>query len=96
MNLQELKTKEQDLENEKDSKIKLLRKEYVILNDPYKIGDVIKDHHQTGRIISKKYNLGAQPCCVYYCHKLTKKGEINKTNPVCYIYQSNIKQQNND
>jgi hypothetical protein len=91
MNLQELKTKERDLEKEKASKIKSLREKYVRLNDPYEIGDVIIDHHQTGRIISKKYDLNAYPCMVYYCHKLTKKGEINKREPVCEIYQSNIK-----
>ena len=74
---------------------KKLAKEYAFSNNPYKVGDVIQTHFETGKIVNIKwsygYIAGLPSFCVYKCENITKKGTINKRKPFCCIYQTDIK-----
>lgn len=71
-----------------------LAKEYANANNPYKKDDIIKDHLGSGKIMSWKiytpFGYNKFPCLQYVCSNLTKKGEINKREPIRIIYQGNI------
>lgn len=60
---------------------KELNKEYAYSNNPYKIGDILKDHYQIIKVESikvyKKYG-SWEPECVYYGTQLTAKLEPKK------------------
>lgn len=74
-------------------------KEYVIFNNPYKVGDIVYDHIGYARIDNIKYLLGSVfdgcvrrfPSCIYECDNLTKKLEVQKREPRRMVYQSNVK-----
>ena len=66
-----------------------LAKEYIISNNPYKVGDIVEDHIGKGEIIEIKCAID-HLCCVYNCINLTKNGTQNKHEPYRIIWQSNI------
>jgi len=70
-----------------------LAKEYANANNPYKIGDVIKDHICSIRIEKIGYIIGSYsrlPECIYNGVVLLKGGAENKKGQRTDVYQSNI------
>jgi len=87
----EIKIKELKERFEKD-KIDILKK-FCIANNPYKVGDVVKDH--MGSIIIEKikfatYTISGTPECVYYGPELKKDGKPRKDGSKRNVWQSNI------
>lgn len=93
MEKEEYYAKRNQLAKEHLQALKELNKEYALINNPYKVGDLICDHIGKGRILSFKVyeSYGELPQLVYRCANLTQKGTINKREPERNIYQSNIK-----
>lgn len=61
-------------------------------NNPYKAGDIIRDHHGKARIkgVVGIYNVGGYYYCIYGCESLTRSGGVNKNDPERRIFQTNI------
>lgn len=78
---------------EYECRVKELGRRFALSNNPYKIGDVIKDHIGKGKIedikVYKKFFNDIWEC-QYTCINLTKKDTVNKREPKRYITQSNI------
>ena len=80
-----------DLRIEFDKKLNSIVIEEAKKNNPFKIGDIIKDHYQTGRIIDFKirsYGNGYE--IVYACERLTQKLKPYKSGENAIIYLCNI------
>jgi hypothetical protein len=88
----ELKKKEIALDKKYANEKKKLWQQFVNENNPYKPGDIIKDHYRTGEIVHFSYYvpLSGSPHCRYYCKNLTKKMTQSKKEPFIYIHQTNI------
>jgi hypothetical protein len=67
---------------------KELIKAYCIANNPYKVGDVFRDHFGSIKIGKIKYSI-LNMCMVYYGHELKKDGTPKKNGAVRCAYQSN-------
>ncbi len=94
-------------EEEYDEKLQKIEKEYAIKkhtlsinfaksNNPYKIGDIIRDHYETIMIDKIKTNLASwcsYPSCVYSGILVTKKGIPFKNGKRGTVYQDNVKEQ---
>ena len=80
------------INKERNESLVELAKKFALENNPYKKGDIIQDHIGRGRILGYKlyYGINSLPSLVYRCENLTKKGEVNKKEPVREIYQNNI------
>ena len=95
MTLEEYKKKQLDLKADYELACRRLREEYALSNNPYKIGDIIEDHIGKGRIrkVAAIYIAftDIMPTLVYECDNLTKKGEIQKREPIRRIFQCNIR-----
>jgi hypothetical protein len=66
-------------------------RKFAYANNPYKIGDVISDHHTTIEI--KKigvYISYGESSCIYTGTQLNKDGKPNKKQDATTIYQINI------
>ena len=72
---------------------KELHKQFAYANNPYKIGDIIKDNGGSIMIERIQVYIGASGFaqCVYTGIEYTKKGEPNKKGNKRSIYQNNIK-----
>ncbi len=67
--------------------------EYATKNNPYKVGDIIKDHFQIGRIkkvIIHTYLSRRSISISYNCERLTKKLEPFKSGEEALIYGNNV------
>jgi len=76
----------------KQNKHEILKK-YAMENNPYKVGDKIRDADGEGAILRigySLYNYGALPCCLYTIENRTKSGSISKREPTRSIYQSRV------
>jgi hypothetical protein len=63
--------------------------------EPYKVGDIIRDHHQIGEIWSVRYQLGVESesyNSVYTCKRLKKDLTQYKSEEVIQIYGGNVKE----
>ena len=95
MTLDEYKKKKQGLKEAYEKALRDLDREYATSNNPYKVGDVITDHIGSGRIRKvvdiyfRSYD--TIPVLIYECDNLTKKGEIQKREPIRRIYQGNLR-----
>jgi hypothetical protein len=74
------------------NKVYELTKEYYLSSVSYKIGDVIKDSVGSGMIMSIEFFIKylGEPGILFQCKNLTKKGEVNKREPLRKIYLENI------
>ena len=94
MTKEEYQLKYKEITEQEDERKKSLAKDYANSNNPYKIGDIIKDHDRSIKIEDIHYSLykaiDVFPCCVFYGTELTKKGELNKRGKKRMIYQTNI------
>lgn len=94
MTQEEYKSKFDEIHNDCQLKLKSLAKECALSNNPYKIGDIVKDTIGSIKIEQIQFTLGGGkylPECVYTGIELTKKGELNKRGNKRKIHQSNIK-----
>lgn len=91
MTEEEYKIKLKQIDKERDKSLQLLYKEYALSNNPYKIGDIIKDHQSIIKIesigIYKGYYFSG---CKYFGTKLTSKLVPFKNGDKSTIYQMNI------
>ena len=90
MNYEEYLQKIKELKIEfKNREVKLM-KEFVIANNPYKIGDKVTDH--IGSIIIEKigFSWGYKPCAIYTGLELKKDGTPTKRQTRREVWQSNI------
>lgn len=79
------------------NKLNALYKTYALSNNPYKIGDIIRDHYHTIRITKIKYTVYNKAECVYFGIPL-RKDLIPKKRFVDsekYMYQRNVKEKIN-
>ena len=67
-------------------------REYAFSNNPYKIGDTIKDHIGAMIITNIKYNNSVMslPQCVYFGTELNKDGKPSKKQSNRGVWQDNI------
>lgn len=80
-----------DLRIEFDEKLNSIVIEEAKKNNPFKIGDIIKDHYQTGRIIDFKiisYGNGYE--ILYICERLTQKLKPYRGGEKTKIFLCNI------
>jgi hypothetical protein len=69
-----------------------LMREYAMLNNPYRSGDVVTDHVGSIRIDIIRYHLiESNPCAVYSGVILNNDGTPNKKGKTRGVYQTNIK-----
>lgn len=65
-------------------------RDYCLLNNPYKVGDIFED--STGKIVIEKINTYCSkdnPCCVYYGLMLKRDGSLTKKMERRDAYQCN-------
>lgn len=92
----EYSEKKQELDSEYIKKTKILQREFAEFNNPYKIGDVIRDHMGRIEIKSIKWTVPVSlglphlPCCVYSGLVLNKNNKPGKKPKTRVVYQSNI------
>ena len=80
-----------DLRIEFEEKLNSIVIEEAEKNNPFKIGDIIKDHYQTGRIIDFKIrSYGSGYEIVYACERLTQKLKPYKSGENAIIFLCNI------
>lgn len=93
MTAQEYKQKLEDLNDQYKKDKEKIMKEYALSNNPYKVGDIIRDHMITGRILKISCYVGwhEYPSCRYLCELLKKDGTPRKKYEEVEIYQNNIK-----
>ena len=91
MTLKELLNAEEFYQKEYDDKIRTVRHQYAMENNPINIGDIIRDHIgsikvETIRVCYKtKY-----PTCIYNGFVVTKSGSISKKQTKRDVYQIHI------
>lgn len=93
MTYEEYKNKIKEIEAEANHRKKLLMKVYCDANNPYKVGDIVKDHIGSIQIESIAYDYGSSysaPCCVYKGPVLKKDLTPVKRGEKRSCYQSNI------
>lgn len=85
-------------QKEYEEKIRKLKKDFAVSNNPYKIGDIIKDHYQCIKIDNIKWkfayygnNAGLSEC-VYIGPRLKKDLSPFKSGEIGTICQSNIEE----
>lgn len=68
MTKEEYQKRQQELYKEYDDKVRQLNAEFAIDNNPYKTGDIFRDH--IGYIEIEKIDIGKNneglPCCIYF------------------------------
>lgn len=67
-----------------------LIKQFVLSNNPYKVGDIVCDHAGKGKIREIRVDYFLETC-LYVCDNITQEGTANLKEPVRFIYQSEIK-----
>ena len=91
MNHEEYLQKIKELEREFENRKLELMKEFVLANNPYKIGDKVTD--RIGSIIIENIGFawyGSKPCAIYTGLELKKDGNPTKRQIRRRVWQSNI------
>lgn len=86
------------LEKEHKAKCNELARVFAMANNPYKVGDILRDHYQIIRVerIGWGHNLRGLPECWYRGTQLTKKLEPKKRQDLDpRMAQSNVKRKLN-
>jgi hypothetical protein len=95
MKIEELKSKIAKLESKMvEDKNKLLRN-FIDVNNPYKIGDIITDHIGSIKFDELRYSWGgfsSKPTAVYHGLEIRKDGVPKKNGNRRGVYGSNILQ----
>jgi len=94
MTKKEYQSQIKTINTEANEKKKEVMREYAMSNNPYNIGDIVKDHQQTIKVDDIKIQISSEtsmPQCVYYGILLKKDGTPYKSGKKEYVYQSNIK-----
>ncbi len=91
-NIEDYRAAIQTAQKEFELKKKEIMVSYLSANNPYKNGDIIEDDFGKGKIIGVRYgfNYFNNPECFYKVANLTKKGTVNKREPIRHINQSNV------
>lgn len=96
MTKEEYNNEIKSIKEECDRKLTELAKRFALANNPYKIGDIIKDHYHIIQIqkigISLIYSV---PACVYSGIQLTAKLQPAKRQTDTTMYQRNVKEKLN-
>lgn len=91
MTKEEYRKKLDDLQNEFEQKKISVYKEFAISNNPYKVGDILRDHLRIIKVEQIKVSvLESTPQCVYYGKQLTQKLEPMKKQDNNPMFQSNV------
>jgi len=94
--LEELEQRRKEILQKAYSEYEEAYDDYLDNTITIKIGDTIEDHIGKGIVKDIKYHTpnvvrgGLKPSFVCICDNLTKKGTINKREPLRKIYSSNI------
>jgi hypothetical protein len=94
MNIEEYEREKEILERKHQREFQNLCTKYARANNPYKVGDIIKDHYQIGRIRKLHVtgeSFGHPPCMIYECSRTLKSGKPTKKKATINIYQRNVK-----
>lgn len=97
MTRDEYNLKMKDLENEFRNKRTALTREFVLSNNPYKVGDILQDRKNIIRVerISCDY-FGRAPECIYYGTQLNEDLTPKKTQDYkSFMYQNNVERKLN-
>lgn len=81
----------------RNERIELLRR--FIKEIPIKPGDTIRTDHETGVVRNDEVHASIQmgyPSISYPCDNITKRGTINKNNPVTWISEYLVKYVNDE
>lgn len=95
--LEELEAKRKSLLDEAYHQYQIACKEYLDNTITIKIGDTIEDILGKGVVRKIRYHVpnivrgGLKPTFVCVCDNLTKRGTINKREPLRMFYSGNIK-----
>lgn len=82
-----------ELQQEYNDKCVELIKSEARINNPYKKGDIIQDHYQTGKILNLtiRINVSARTYdIVYKCERFTKKLKPYLNGDTTYIHLCNV------
>lgn len=92
MNHSEYLEKLEQLEYDFKMKKISLMKDFVVANNPYKVGDKVTDHVGTILIESMGFAWGtnSKPCATYFGPKLKKDGTPQKNRDKRCVWQSNV------
>ena len=93
MTREEFKENKKQLDFDHYKATRNLEREYALSNNPYKSGDIVRDHSSILKIegIHSVYlGLNELPCLVYKGIELTKQLKPTKRQQQTTMYQSNI------
>lgn len=92
MTLRELNIAESFYRKECDNKIRAVRHQYAMENNPINIGDIVTDNIGSIKVetIRVCHNT-TYPTCIYNGFVVTKNGSISKRQTKRDVYQVNIK-----
>ncbi len=91
MNKEQLDKELKALEKDYEEARKAVIRKFIIENNPYEIGDIIRDHYHTIKIESWKYHINSK-CAVYYGVELKKNLEPTKRQDDTRMWQSNVEE----
>lgn len=95
MNKIQLQEELSALETDYKAAVRAVARKFAIVNNPYKVDDVISDQTKTIKIKQIKYDVnmfsGGLPQCVYVGDILKKDGTPSTKYGEGQIYQSNVK-----
>lgn len=99
MTKEEYDKKKEILRKKHNAEIIQLAKEYALANNPYNVGDTVKDHRITLKIEKITFDLSVYgyPSCVYHGTLINKNGEERRNKKTGesikdIIWQSNIEE----
>jgi len=85
---QELDEKINELRRVHENEVLLLKKQYVLAHNKYKVGDIFTDHR--GSILIEKVQVSTSYlCCVYYGIELNRDFSPNKRGNKRNAWQTN-------
>jgi len=87
MTIEEYNKERDRLRKEYSIAIDNLTKEYAKTNSPYSVGRIVKTKKgKIARIIELRVSVYTdKPVISYKCENITKKGTVNKNEPIVYI-----------
>jgi len=96
MTREELENLRVEITNKAQKEYDSVCREFLDKNYSYKVGDTIEDHIGKGvikelMIRRVDFRHTSSPSIMFNCDNLTKKGTINKKEPIRNIYSINIK-----
>jgi len=90
----ETRIKLDELQQDYDDKCFKFISEEAKANNPYRQGDIIKDHYQVGKVLSTIISISIDSReyqISYKCERLTKKLKTYRNRELTTIYLDNVK-----